>query len=73
MEIKTVKQALSWLSSGARIHNAVFSGWWLSWGQERVRIHKDLVQKLIDKDAVKRLDDGTARYGAIYVGRAIAR
>lgn len=73
MEIKTFKQALAWLSSGARIHNAVFSGWWLSWGQERVRIPKGLVQKLVEKDAVRRLDNGTARYGAIYVGRAVAR
>lgn len=73
MDIKTFKQALSWLSFGARIHNAVFTGWWLSWGQERVRISKGLVQKLIEKDAVRRLDDGTSRYGAIYVGRALAR
>lgn len=73
MEIKTFKQALGWLGFGARIHNAVFTGWWLSWGQERVKISKDLVQKLIEKDAVRRLDGGTARYGAIYVGRAVAQ
>jgi hypothetical protein len=72
MEVKTFKKVLAWLSYGARIQNAVFTGWWMSWGQERVRLTRDLVEKLIERDAVKRLDDGTARYGAIYVGRARA-
>lgn len=68
--IESFREILSWLRAGARIHNTTFGGWRLCWGQEVYRVPASLVAKLVERDAVERLDGGTARYGARYVGRS---
>lgn len=70
--IDTFREALRWLRFGARIHNTTFSGWRLCWGQEEFRISGAMVETLVERDAVRRLDDGTTRYGARYAGRSLS-
>jgi len=69
--VGTYREALRWLRFGARIHGTTFNGWRLLWGQEVFRIPGAVVDALVSKDAVKRLDDGSARYGARYAGRSL--
>lgn len=69
-KIKSFREAIGWLSLGAVIFSGSFSGYWLTWGQEKYRIPKALLKRLIEKDSVQRTDGGTSHYGARYVGRS---
>lgn len=69
-KITSFREAISWLAAGAVIFSGSFSGYWLTWGQEKYRVPKTLLERLIKLDAVRRTDGGASHYGARYVGRS---